>query len=94
MLGKRANKQQLLLQMRGKSEEDERHDCKECGCFASYEERAALHKQGLLWLQERGLSDRGLAVLNERDGELNRIWCEGSLEEFRDYWRNVVREAA
>lgn len=94
MLGRKVSRAALLKEMRGKSSEEERHEREECGCFATYAERLALFAKGLLWLQRRGLSDRGEAVLNERDDELNRVWCEASLEEFTKFWRDVVREAS
>lgn len=89
----RTNRETLILEALA-DKSPTAHDRKECGCFVGYEERRALHKRGLLWLQERGVSDRGLAVLSERDEELNREWCEASLEEFTDFWRGVVKAAS
>lgn len=74
--------------------EAQRHEEGVCGCKADYPNRVALLAKGLLWLQGRGVSDRGLAILGEKDDELNRRWCEDDLATFRNWWRDVVREAS
>ncbi len=89
------SKQQALYFLSGKTEAQRRHDRKECGCFAGYADRLAIFGQGILWLGRSGeIPDGAMAVMHEKEEETNKVWCEASLEEFKDYWRSVLRGAS
>jgi len=64
-------------------------------CGAGWEGRTALYKQALHWLDERTpeqTKERVIAALCRQDvlDSLNRVWCDGSFEEFRQALRVYI----
>lgn len=35
-----------------------------------------------------------MKILGEHHDEINRRWCEESVEDFKEYWRGVLKEAS